>query len=137
MALVEFALLLPFLAMLVFATVDVGRVYALQSRLKNASREGAAWAQLRPEEVTCSNGIVERLKREDSIGTADGFAVTVTNATNGTVLTGCPAAGAPAAGQQLKVQVQANFKPVTFFITAITGDPIVVKGATEVEVQGQ
>src|SRR5207302_4290657 len=44
-ALVEFALVLPFVVIIALGTIDLGRAYQLQNRLKNAAREGAAFAQ--------------------------------------------------------------------------------------------
>ncbi|GAC1586618.1 MAG: hypothetical protein NVS3B21_00850 [Acidimicrobiales bacterium] len=50
---VEFALLIPFLAIIVFGTIDFGRVYQVNEQLKNAAREGAAYARLYPWKQTC------------------------------------------------------------------------------------
>ncbi|MER3414581.1 MAG: hypothetical protein C4346_19745, partial [Chloroflexota bacterium] len=51
-ALVGFALTLPLLAILVFGTVDLGRAYLTWVRVKNAAREGAAYAQTHPYQQT-------------------------------------------------------------------------------------
>jgi Flp pilus assembly protein TadG len=47
-ALVEFAILTPLLALIVFATIDIGRVWRVEEQLKNATREGANYAQYDP-----------------------------------------------------------------------------------------
>ena len=47
-ALVEFAILLPVLVLLVFVTIDVGRVFRVDEQLKNAAWEAANFAQYHP-----------------------------------------------------------------------------------------
>lgn len=47
-ALVEFALLLPFLAVLTFGTIDLGRAFYMWNEVKAAAREGAHYAQQYP-----------------------------------------------------------------------------------------
>ena len=140
-ALVEFALILPFLALLAFATVDLGRVYTLQHRLANASREGAAFAQYYPGKVSNSgvcadpNNIRYRALSEDG-GTAAGFVVTVTNAATGASIAGpCTTTGI-APGTRLKVTVQAEFVPVTAVAKPFVGPSKTIKRSTEVVVQG-
>ena len=136
-ALVEFALLLPFVALLVFGTIDLGRGFNQQNRLKNASREGAAYAQLHPTRWDCpgvNNDIADAVKAEDAGLT--GLTVTV----SGThVANDCasPAAAAniPAENSTLTVQVKANFNVLTPFVSAITGNPLVQKAETKVQVQ--
>ncbi|MGZ4683652.1 MAG: TadE/TadG family type IV pilus assembly protein, partial [Acidimicrobiales bacterium] len=56
-ALMEFALLLPLLAILAFGVADLGRAYSLQNRVTNMAREGAFYAQFHPYDVAgCPNG---------------------------------------------------------------------------------
>lgn len=68
-ALIEFALLLPFLAILVFGTIDLSRASQLRNRLINAAREGAAFGQFSPQYVNpgCNGGrsIDRAVMRED------------------------------------------------------------------------
>ncbi|WP_334143382.1 TadE family protein [Rhabdothermincola sp.] len=68
-ALIEFALLLPFLAILVFGTIDLSRASQLRNRLTNAAREGAAFGQYSPQYVNpgCNGGrnIDSAVMRED------------------------------------------------------------------------
>lgn len=141
-ALVEFALLLPFIALLVFGTVDLGRGFSQQNRLKNASREGASWAQLHPNRVNCPGGdpdITDQVIAEDAgLAGVPGFAVKVFKADGVTEVTPTcvtPAASPEPADSTVIVQVSANFDVVTPFIGAVTGDPIEQKANTKIQVQ--
>ena len=49
---IEFALVLPFLATLAFGTVDLFRAYQQQIKLRNAAREGALFGQFYPNNST-------------------------------------------------------------------------------------
>jgi Flp pilus assembly protein TadG len=139
-ALVEFALVLPFLAMIVFGTIDIGRVFTLQNRLKNAAQEGAAYAQLFPTQVTntgaCADpaNITYKALQEDA-GATSGFTASVTNTDTNAAITGCQATTV-SPGTHVKVTVQANFAILTPFISNIIGSPVSVKGTSEVVVQG-
>lgn len=141
-ALVEFALLLPFIALLVFGTVDLGRGFSQQNRLKNASREGAAWAQLHPNRVNCAGGdpdITDQATAEDAgLAGVPGFTVTVR--LEGTTFPFVPSCTTPAASPvpadtTIVVEVSANFDVVTPFVGAVTGDPITQTASTKVQVQ--
>ena len=145
----EFALVLPLLAILVFGTIDLGRVFRLNTRLENAAREGAAGiASFSPFRVDSgcrgrANG-VDRVKDEDTLLAAEpGFAVKVYKRDSGTGtlvppggITGCDA-GAPgvtvAPGDRIVVEVEAFFDA----LTPVTGRArITVRGSHEVILQG-
>ena len=136
-ALVEFALLLPFVALLVFGTIDLGRGFSQQNRLKNAAREGASWAQLHPTRVRdCPAGstksITDVINGEDA-GLTN---LTVTVSTlSGTPINGCGTAASPAAGTTVVVQVEADFDVLAPFVGIVTGDPIRQRANTKIEVQ--
>ena len=142
-ALVEFALVLPFLAIVVFGTIDLARAYQLENRLKNAAREGGRLAQVAPQQVVPNSGtgcgtdpdnITYAATHEES-GAASNYTVTVTNNTTSTPITGCsstPLAG----GTRVQVAVSAPFKVLTPFVSNLVGSPITVKGTQEVVVQG-
>ncbi len=124
-ALVEFALLLPFLAILVFGTVDLGRGFQMKNRLTNAAREGAFYGQYHPCDTA---GIAAAVAREDpGLASLNGYAV------NTTVAGGCPS---PTAGGNLVVTVSVGQKIITPFVAAVTGSTVTVKGAATVVVQG-
>ena len=133
---VEFALLLPFLAVLVLGTVDLGRGFSQQNRLKNASREGAAYAQLKPARVDCPSpavpGIKQRVINEDPALATQDIRVFV----DGVEQTACPAtAPSVPAGSLVEVRVEKDFDVLTPFIGAFTGDPIRQKASTKTVVQ--
>src|SRR5712692_2352903 len=127
-ALVEFAFVLPFLAMIVFGTIDLGRVFTLENRLKNAAQAGAVYAQLFPNQVTntgaCADpaNITYKALQEDS-GATSGFTVSVTNSDTNTAITGCQATTV-SPGTHVKVTVQANFPVLTPFISNFIGSPV-------------
>lgn len=69
-ALVEFALVLPFLVIVVLGTVDITRAYQERNRLLGSAREGAAFAQFYPQFIDrgCNGGsnVVRVVEGEDS-----------------------------------------------------------------------
>lgn len=145
--LVEFALVLPFLAILVLGVIDLGRVWQLQNRLSNASREGAASIQFYPRNVNagCASGANanDRARQEEpGLASMAGYGIAVAKvAPSGTVTpyTGC-GTSSPAVtlsgGDHVRVTAQARFDVITPLIGGLVGDPIVVKRSTDVEVQG-
>jgi Flp pilus assembly protein TadG len=146
LALVEFALLLPFLAMLTLTTIDLGRAYTLQHKLANAAREGAAFAQYFPGRVTntgsslCTdpNNIRYHVNGENT--SASAFTLTVTNMTSSAVVSGCTGEGLTtsiAPGSRLRIQTQASFTPLTPFAKAFVGNTPTLTRKTDVIVQGK
>ena len=141
--LVEFALLMPFLAILVFATIDIGRVYTLQHRLANASREGAAYAQYFPGKVSTAgscpdpDNIRYHALSEDAGGAAN-FTVTVAKVVAGVPdapVTGCALTGITP-GTRLKVTVSSQFSALTPIANQFVHSPATIRRSTEVVVQG-
>lgn len=123
-ALVELALILPFLAVLVFGTFDVGRGFSLENRLTNMAREGAFAAQYDP----CDTTAVEAAARSEDpgVGAVD---VSVTRPGGGS------ACGA-SAGDEVRVTVSRSLTVMTPLVAAVTGPTIVVRGTATVVVQG-
>ena len=84
--LIEFALLLPLLAVLVCGVIDIGRLYSAWNEAKNAAREGVIFGQTLPNQQrafgggACAspNNIEARVKQELGDSTSDAFTVTVT-----------------------------------------------------------
>jgi Flp pilus assembly protein TadG len=147
-AIVEFALLLPFLAVLVFGVVDLGRAWQLQNRLSNAAREGAEAVQFFPYSVNLScragNNAISRAREEEpGLASEPGYLVTVAKLTGGVATaytTPTCAASSPtmtiSPGDTLRVTVQADHDVITPLIGGLTGDPILVKRSVDVVVQG-
>ena len=57
--LIEFAIILPVLAVMIFGIIDLGRAAYYFSALQNAAREGARYAIVHPEDTT---GVVNLVK---------------------------------------------------------------------------
>lgn len=109
-ALIEFALLLPFLVTIIFGTVDGARAFATMNRVKNAAHEGAEFAQyfpLRqaPSAAMCAapNNITDRAKQEGS-----DLTVTVTPAASPTCQD-LTSASTLKSGDSVTVKVTAPF----------------------------
>jgi Flp pilus assembly protein TadG len=134
-ALVEFSLVLPFLAVVVFGTIDVGRAFALRSRLTNMAREGAFYAQYHPDDVTgCSPSSITSAALAEDTGVT-GATVTVTNATTGATVTNA-CGGTTGGGVRIRVQVSEPMNIITPLIGGITGNPVTVSSSSEVVTQG-
>jgi Flp pilus assembly protein TadG len=108
---VEFALIVPVLALLTMGVVDLGRVFYQYEALANAAREGARYCALHPGDAT---GTLAQAQREVS-GTV--ASVTSSGCTN------------PGRGQPVTITVQAPFAPVTPLIGNLVGNPMTVGAA--------
>ena len=134
--------MLPFIALIVFGTVDLSRGFTQQNRLKNASREGAALARVRPNELLCPGGIKARVESEDTgLASLNGWSVQVLRESGATV-PNTPDCNAPLpiglkvpAGETVIVRVQADLPLATPFVGIVTGDPIRQRAETKVVVQ--
>lgn len=121
-AAVEFALLLPFLAILVCGTIDLGRWYSAWNEVKNAAREGAAYGQTHPNNqlsgaVPCDppNSIEHRARQElDGNSDPDSFTVTVSPPADCDTNTVIP-------GQTITVTVQRKVALITPIMRNIVG----------------
>ena len=141
-ALLEFAFAVPFLAVLVFGVIDLGRAYSLQDRLTNMAREGGMYAQYFPAEVAsqsstdncAAQSITTRALGEDPSLT--GVTITVTDVTTSTVISGCNAQTIEA-GDRIQIKAaETNFQPLTPLVSAITGPNVTISGSIQVVVQG-
>jgi len=122
--LIEFAILAPVLLLLVFVTIDVGRVFRVQEQLKNAAWEAANYAQYYPW-AQGSNGHCQAPNTMDWHAQQEGghtdFVVTANPSAS--ALATCPTANPEAAngafapfasGNNITVTVSApNFKLLT------------------------
>lgn len=143
-ALVELALLLPFLAILVFGAVDFGRYFQAWNETKNAAREGALYAERFPMQQTrgsapCTfpNNITDKATQELEQNSADtSFTVTVSPAVAG----GCEEAVDPSTatiqpGDTVTVTVTRHVELITPIVAAIIGD-IDITARVQATVQG-
>jgi Flp pilus assembly protein TadG len=121
-AVVEFALVLPFLAVLALGTVDLGRAFQLKNRLTNAAREGAVYGQFHP----CDTAEIQRAVDDEDpkISALNGYSRTVS-------VSGCP--NTPAGN--LTVTASSTMTVLTPFVSAITGKTVTVSGKSTVAVQ--
>jgi hypothetical protein len=106
-AIVEFALVLPVLALIAFGIVDLGRAFSLQVALAGAAGEAARYCARHPGDA---GGTLRRAE-----WALDGRAAL------DPTLTGCPVmpAGAP-----VTVVVGTTFVPVTPLIASVSGGPL-------------
>ena len=146
LALIEFALALPLLAILVLGAVDVGRAYSLATRLTNAAREGARFGQDAPEQVattgvcTAPDSITWMATHEDG---SNSWTVNVDKMVGGsaTAISGCRTMQDPAAsvrpGDHIRVRVSTSFAILTPLVGQLIGNQLTITGSQEVVVQGR
>jgi Flp pilus assembly protein TadG len=142
-AFVEFAILLPFLAVVAFGLVDLTRAYSLKNRLKNAAREGAAYVQTHPLKQADSgpsacndpdNARWHALNELDAAGESAGdptFTVIFSPSTACNVAT-----TQLEPGDKVTVTVEADFELLTPLISNLVGSPIGLEESVEVVIQG-
>lgn len=144
MALVEFAFMLPLLAIMVFGTVDFGRYYQAWNETKNAAREGALYAERFPMQqtrgsapCTAGNNITDKATQELAANSSDStFVVTVSPAVSG----GCRSAVNPLTdpigpGDTVTVTVTRHVDLITPIASAIIGN-IDIRASVSAKVQG-
>jgi Flp pilus assembly protein TadG len=134
-ALIEFSLLLPFLAICVFGTIDLGRAFALRNRLTNMAREGAFYAQYHPTDISgCSpSSITQAALGEDAA--LSGVTITVVYAATGTTVTNL-CGGTVAGGTRIQVKASQPMTILTPFVGQLVGNPVTVSSSSEVVTQG-
>ena len=129
---IEFALLLPFVAVMVFGTVDLGRAFMLRTRLTNMAREGAFYGSTHPTDIVgCSpNSITSVAQGEDPAVT--GSTVTVTNGITGVAIANNCGGASPQTNLRLRVRVSAPMTILTPMVGAIVGNTVTVGSKMEV-----
>lgn len=138
-ALVEFAIVAIVLAVVVFGTIDIGRAYATWNQVKNAAREGAAFAERNPLSQRAGTGCVDPNTIEYRAQTEGGsrntnLAVSVSPAVSG----GCQTPSATQTivpGAEVTVTVSRSFTMLTPIISALVGTPT-ISASQSVTVQG-
>lgn len=146
LALIEFALALPLLAILVLGAVDLGRAYSLATRLTNAAREGARFGQYAPEQVATTgvcvapDSITWMASHEDGSNT---WTINVDKmvGSTATAISGCKTMQDPAAtirpGDRIRVRVSSSFAILTPVVAQLFGNQMTITGTQEVVVQGR
>jgi Flp pilus assembly protein TadG len=136
-ALVEFALLLPLLALLGLGTVDVGRAFRTVNEVKNAAREAAAFAQVHPTLLAgagCTTpASAQWHARNEGGASGSAFAVDVTtpSGTFSSADAGCgPFSAAATSGQVITVTVSTPFSILTPLVRSVTGNPTIRSSVT-------
>ncbi|MGH9004987.1 MAG: TadE/TadG family type IV pilus assembly protein [Acidimicrobiia bacterium] len=131
-ALLELAVMLPLLSLVAFGTVDLGRAYGRLNQVRNAAREGAAYAQTHPARLAgeaCTTPDSAQWFARNETGSAGAqFAVEIDTPTGtfGSAGPGCaPFTAAALAGDEITVTVSTPFTLVTPLIRALTGDPLI------------
>ena len=121
---VEFALILPFLLVLVAALIDLGWMYLTMVSLREAAQEAASYAAVCPNDTT---GIRERLRSSST----DPIDLSVSSIPDSDITicvlspssTTCPSpATAAAIGQDIRVTVTFNHKIITPFVGSFIGN---------------
>lgn len=137
-AITEFALLAPVMVVLVMGVVDLARGYQMQIRLENAAREGAAFAQIYPNDVTCGDfgTIVDHAMGEDA-GMSGAVRVFGEDAAGDLTvpILGCDG-DVVESGERVLVEVTQSFDVITPMIEDIVGSEIQLTGSAEIEAQG-
>jgi len=146
LALIEFVLVLPLLAILIFGAIDIGRAYALANKLTDSAREGARFGEYAPEQVDTTGVCVapDSIKwmatHEDG---SNSWTVNVDKMVSGTptALTGCTIMQDPGAtvhpGDRIRVSVSSPFPILTPLVAQLVGNSITMTGKEEVVVQGR
>lgn len=138
----ELALIAPVMVLLVMGVLDLGRAYRMNIRLENAAREGAAFAQIFPNDVSCGAGgsIRDRVEIEEpALSSTPGWTIRVLgqDATDTFVpMDGCTGTTA-SPGERVRVEVEARFDIMTPLVANVVGNSITLQGHAEVRVQGQ
>jgi Flp pilus assembly protein TadG len=129
-ALVEFALLLPFLTILVFGTIDLGRAYSLKNSVTNMAREGAFVALGRPCPLTGPKAAA--LDEDDDL--RNDVTVRVVAGTDPAASEiSCPTNNVLPPSTQLTVVVRTEMALLTPLVGAVVGDPVAITGLATVE----
>lgn len=145
-ALVEFALVFPIFALLLFGLIDLGRYMYVTNAFNQASREAARYGSVEQWSYTCPAGVspqnrltcTAQVARSSLVGGPQYYTATATCTTDGSAAV---SAAACRPGYVLKVVIQTPTTPanqafhlLTPLISNLVG-PITVSGQAQVAVQ--
>jgi Flp pilus assembly protein TadG len=135
-ALAEFAICLPFLSILVFGTIDLGRLFQTQQQLKNAAREGAVYGARFPGRQTAGTACVDpdNIVWHATHESSQSFTITVNGATP-SCLTGTLASSLQP-GQPLRIAASTTFTPFTPMASRIFGSNRTLTSSVCVNIAG-
>ncbi len=140
-SILELALITPVMALIVMGVLDLARGYQMQIALTNAAREGASFAQIAPNDVSCAgdDDITDRVLAENSevAGFTDLTITVLAEDASGDLtvpVTGC-GGGIASSGERVRVEVAATFDVITPMVERVVGSSISLRGTSEVEVQ--
>ena len=133
----ELALLSPIMVLIVMGVLDMARAYRMQIQLENAAREGAAYAQVFPNDVDCAGDDItaRAVMEEDGVAALSQFEVAVfAEDANGDFVvpvTGC-GGDIVQPGDRVLVEVSALFEVLTPMVERAVGSAIEVTGDAQV-----
>ena len=133
----ELAVLSPVMVLIVMGVVDLARAYRMQIQMENAAREGAAYAQVFPNDVDCSgDDITARVTMEEAgVASLPQFQVAVfAEDANGDFVvpvTGC-GGDVVQAGDRVLVEVSALFDVITPMVERAVGSAIEITGDAQI-----
>lgn len=139
-SIVELALIAPVMVLLVFGVLDLARAYQLSIRAENAAREGATYAQVRPNDIECDDvtDVWDRVDAEGGITTHPGFRLDVFGQDDSGGWTPIdPRCGSTVADvdERVRVEVTVTYDVMTPIVASVVGDTIDLTGTAEVRVQ--
>ena len=136
---VEFALCLPLLAILVFGTIDVGRVYQTWEQAKNAAREGAAYAARQPGAQTSAAGTCADPNNATwhAVHESLPFVISYSPSAGGCLTDPTVLASAGLApGQPIRVTATTHFQPITPLASVLFGTNPAISASVCVSIVG-
>lgn len=138
----EFALIAPVMVLIVFGVLDLGRAYRLDIQLENAAREGAAFAQVYPNDAFCATPKLDVeshvLAEEPGLDAVPGFEIEVSGTNSAGDVVSVDDCGGEQLdrGDRVRVDVSADYEIKTPLVAAVVGSSLRMTRSAEIRVQG-